>query len=319
MTREWMAGPRRATTPGIKLGHRRPPLPWRSPACEYRGPTFERLLLEVTLRFADRTNRSGHSLRKLRPEGYVYLLIHVVLFTGGLLIAQAGGATWVAVGTSVAATGICGWVIFFWIRMTEKNVRGTHRIQQLGITDAFPARSVPIRPEYEMRFELARQQIDFLGFGLRALREDFGGQMQNWLNRVPLRILLIDPEQPHSDWNYVTQRDAEEGNSRGSIRSDVASFLEFMTPLKNRFPDRLNIRLYSCLPSINICRIDDEAFWGPYLLGAQSRNTPTLLVARYGAMFDVLVSHYDLMWSDERYSRDAYVRVGATYQPANIT
>jgi hypothetical protein len=270
---------------------------------------------EAILKWTYRTKGFGRLLSALRPENYIYLLAHVILFIGGLLIAQVGGATWVAIGTSVSATGICGWVIFFWIRTTEDSVRGTRRIQQLGITDAFRARSVPIRPEYEVRFSEARQQIDFLGFGLRALREDFGDQMPDWLRRVPLRILLIDPETPHPAWTYVAQRDLEEGNSHGSIRRDVATFLAFMAPLKHRFPTQLNIRLYSCLPSINICRIDDEAFWGPYLLGAQSRNTPTFVVSRYGAIFDVLTSHYDLMWSDQRYSRDAFVKTGDTYQP----
>jgi hypothetical protein len=138
--------------------------------------------------------------------------------------------------------------------------------------------------------------------------------MHEWLIRVPIRILLIDPEKPTPTWTYVEQRDREEGNSHGSIMNDVTNFLHFMAPLKNRFPDRLNIRLYSCMPSINICRIDDEAFWGPYLLGAQSRNTPTLLVSRYGVMFDTLADHYNLMWDDERYSRDGFHQQGQVFE-----
>jgi hypothetical protein len=243
---------------------------------------------------------------RVQPEQQVYLLIHILLFAAGLLIAQIGGALWAAIGTSVAATGICGWVIFFWIRSTERSSGGRLRIQQLGIIDAFPARSVPIRPEYEMRFNRARQQIDFLGFGLRALREDFGPQMARWLEAVPVRILLVDPERPLSSWTYADQRDREEANPLGSIGRDVRAFLQFAAPLKNRYRNRLDIRLYSCLPAINVCRIDDEIFWGPYVVGAQSRNTPTFLVARSGTMFDVLSNHFQLIWENDEYSRDAF-------------
>jgi hypothetical protein len=254
----------------------------------------------------------------LHPEHQVYFLIHVLLFVGGLLVAQLGGQIWLVIGTSVAATGICGWAIFLWLRITEQSTQGQRRIQGLGLTDAFAARSVPIRPEYERRFISARQQIDFLGFGLRALREDFGDQVETWLRRVPVRILLVDPEAPTPGWSYAYQRDREELNSPGSIATDVVNFLRAMEPVKNRFLELLHIRLYTCLPAINVCRIDDEIFWGPYVLGAQSRNTPTFLVSRTGTLFNVLRSHYEQIWTDPRYSRDGFQRTEQGFRPVVI-
>ncbi|GAB3885665.1 hypothetical protein GCM10027612_21450 [Microbispora bryophytorum subsp. camponoti] len=206
-------------------------------------------------------------------------------------------------------------MIFIWLRLSEQNgVRARH-IQQVGIVDAFPARSVPIKHEYESRFNNARKQIDFLGFGLRALREDFGNDMANWLERVPVRILLLDPEKPDPAFTYAHQRDLEESNSPGSIATDIASFLYFMAPLKNKYPKRLEIRLYSCLPAINVCRIDDEIFWGPYIMGAQSRSTPTFLASPAGIMFKILVDHYDQIWVDGRFSRSGFRRLNRQYVP----
>lgn len=270
------------------------------------------------MRLLSRYGKSGRAKSVLKPEHQVYLLVHVVLFVSGLLLAQLGGATWVAIGTSIAATGICGWVLFLWVQLSEQSARGHRRIERVGLVDAFPARSVPIRPEYERRFTTARQQIDFMGFGLRALREDFGDQLEDWLRRARVRVLLVDPEKPTSAWTYATQRDIEESNSHGSIRNDVVSFLQFMTEIKNRNPDRLHIRLYSCLPAINVCRIDDEIFWGPYIIGAQSRNTPTFLVSRSGLMFDVLSGHYERIWSDQRFSRDGFRCSNQRYRPVLV-
>jgi hypothetical protein len=203
----------------------------------------------------------------LRPDQQIYLLVHVVLFTGGVIIAQVGGnALWVAVGTSVAATGITGWVIFLWIRATDRSTEDRERLARVGIVTAFPARSVPIRSEYERRFNASRGQIDYLGFGLRALREDFLDQFPRWLQHTKIRVLLVDPTAPHTTATYVSQRDLEEGNAHGSIESDVKAFLTAYLPIKQQFPDRFQVRLYSSIPALNICRIDDEIFWGPYFV-----------------------------------------------------
>ena len=66
---------------------------------------------------------------------------------------------------------------------------------------------------------------------------------------------------------------------------------------------RFQVRLYKCLPSVNIFRIDDELFWGPYLIREQSRNTPTFIVRKGGILFDTLAKHFNTIWSDPELSR----------------
>lgn len=254
--------------------------------------------------------------RVLRPEHWIYLLAHILLFLGGILISLLGNQFWVAVGTSIAATGVCGWVIYFWIRINETSQGQLDRIRKIGITDAFAARSVPIRSEYERRFNAAKNGIDFMGFGLRALREDFGSDFDHWLKRIEIRILLLDPERPIAGWTYADQRDREEGNGIGSIRNDIEQFLSFLAPLKDRHPEHLDVRLYSCLPALNVCRIDDEIFWGPYILGMQSRNTPTFVsTPTHGIMFTILKDHYDTAFSGN-HSREGFEFIDGKHKPA---
>jgi hypothetical protein len=61
----------------------------------------------------------------------------------------------------------------------------------------------------------------------------------------------------------------------------------------------IEIRLYRALPLINIFRIDDDLFWGPYLLEDQSRNYPTLLVRSPGWLFQRLEQHFEMLWSTQ--------------------
>ena len=74
---------------------------------------------------------------------------------------------------------------------------------------------------------------------------------------------------------------------------------------------RFQVRLYKVLPSVNYFRVDDEAFWGPYLMLEPSRNTPTILIKRGGVLYDKLRNHFDAIWSDDSFSRtvpDAWFR-----------
>jgi hypothetical protein len=244
---------------------------------------------------------------KIGPHQQVYLLLHTILVLVGVLVTTIANEIAFALGTGITATGITGWVIFFYVRQSDDDIKQRRIIANLGIIDGFTARSSNIRSEYEPRFFAARERIDFFGFGHKALREDFIRDIPKILPNCKIRMLMIDPTIALGDGsNFASQRDLEEANIDGQIRSDVVKFLEQSVEIKESFPDRFEIRLYSCFPSINICRIDNEMFWGPYLVRAQSRNMPTLLVDSRGSIFRALLSHYEAIWSNELLSRSAF-------------
>lgn len=240
----------------------------------------------------------------LNPTQWLYLVVHALVFSVGVGLYQVRGALAFAVSTSLIATGIAGWVVFFWVRQNDYSARTMQSVQELGLTQAFTARSVSIRYEYEPRFTRSREQISIMGFGLRALREDFGDQFPRWARGTRVRILLLDPAAPASGCAYADQRDLEENNPVGNIRKDVETLLSMTTAIRREFPESFQIRLYRCIPSINICIIDDEAFWGPYLLGLQSRNTMTFLCRRGGHMYSALAAHFEQVWGNAAMSRD---------------
>ena len=81
----------------------------------------------------------------------------------------------------------------------------------------------------------------------------------------------------------------------------MIQFLEQIGPLASSAGRPFDVRLYRCLPSINYFRIDDDIFWGPYLIPGQSRNMPTFIVRRGGILFDRLTLHFQQIW--DRFSR----------------
>jgi hypothetical protein len=139
--------------------------------------------------------------------------------------------------------------------------------------------------------------IDLVGFGLSAFREDYLKDFVSWSHRADVRILLIDPDFPTRDHSLADQRDREENNPVGQIRSDVDAFEKAVSKLTGVNRKRFKVHRMRAIPAINMFRIDDDVFWGPYLMQQQSRNTPTLLATRGGFLFDMLQKHFDALWA----------------------
>jgi hypothetical protein len=167
-----------------------------------------------------------------------------------------------------------------------------------GLIEIFPARAVRIRDQYDRRLADAHSRVDVLGFGLRSFREDYGARIVELAQRARVRLLLLDPTFPDTA-PYALQRDQEERNPAGSISRDVREFLIQVLPRTADPSAGIQLRLYRALPMVNIFRVDDEMFWGPYLIGDQSRNAPTLLVRSGGYLFARLLAHFELLWTSE--------------------
>lgn len=237
----------------------------------------------------------------MTAKHWLYLALHAILVLIGAFLCTLGNL-WVSIGTSLIAAGVAGGVIFLYLFVSSRAAERLSVADNLGLRAAFSFRSVAIREEYETRLRKAHEQIDILGFGLRSLREDLGKEFTSWADRTKVRILLQDPEFPDKTISLGNIRDLEEDNPPGSIEKDVRAFIALAAPLLKSNP-RFKVRLCRAIPSINYFRIDNEAFWGPYFVKMQSRNTPTFLVDRSGTLFSPLAEHFDQLWS-ERFSRD---------------
>jgi hypothetical protein len=242
--------------------------------------------------------------RLLNPTSVVYILIHGLVFTLGVLLCITKNAVLVAIGTSLVAAGIVGWVVYAYVLVSEKISNSLDVINRFGLVNVFEGRQVRIKPEYDRILAQAEKTIDVMGFGLRALREDYNAQFARWRQKANVRILLIDPEFPSVDTSHAEQRDREEGDIEGTITQQVKQFVRETQEIRNSLGEHLfQIRLYRCLPSINIFRVDDELFWGPYLVKQPSRNTPTFLVKKGGILFDSFTQHFEQIWNDNNLSR----------------
>ena len=165
---------------------------------------------------------------------------------------------------------------------------------EFGISEVHAGRGAKIFNEYDKHLANLSENLDVMGFGLSSFREDHADHLDMWSKTVRIRILLLDPDAPFLGDSYADLRDDEEGNPQGQIRRDVRAFVGSVRALVSR---RLfAVRLYRCLPSINVFRVDETAFWGPYLIDKQSRNTPTFEVRAGGILYAEVTGHFDRIW-----------------------
>lgn len=260
---------------------------------------------------ARRDLRRAYGLKRLKvpsPTSAIYLLIHVVVFLVGFLLSRSHNTIVQAVGASIIAAGVTGWLLFVTIALNQSEKVQRAAAEKLGLVATFDARSVAIKQEYDRRTSRAREHIDVMGFGLSHLREEYLDQMHLWAQVAIVRILLIDPGAEAAGTSFADQRDIEESQTVGTISEDVKAFLAGTFQLRHGSNGRFAVRLCKALPSVNMFRIDYEAFWGPYLVAGRdkdkrSRNLPTFIVDHRGMMFARLCEHFNTLWESEEFSR----------------
>jgi hypothetical protein len=241
--------------------------------------------------------RTWRATLSLSQRLVVYAVVQTFLVIVGVLIVVLGnGKVGLAIGTSLIATGAAGASLFGYVLLSERWSSRVESLLDAGLRGIWMMRSVRIRQEYDQRLEAARDSIDLLGFGQRSFREDHIEDFSAWIARgVEIRLLLLDPSFPLPEHSYADQRDREEGS--GSIAQDVEAFLREIKARGLHQSERLSIRLFRCLPAIGVFRIDDDLFWGPYLVRRASRNSPTLLTVRGSPLFKALETHFQDIWS----------------------
>ena len=242
------------------------------------------------------------------PSHIIYLLVQAVLFVAGAFIMNSAHiANWIGdtfaegLGISLVATGVAGTVVYLHVKSVTQLKEIVSAVVSAGILQVFPARSSRIREQYDHRLKKAKE-IDVLALGLSSFRQDYHGELREWCKTARIRILVIDPDYPNADHSYAKQRDIEEGNAENQIKNDVENFIASFGELVNQHPNNFEIRKYKATPSVNILRVDDEMFWGPYIIKKSSRNMPTFIVKKGGYLFDSMKSHFESIWQDDRYS-----------------
>jgi hypothetical protein len=245
-------------------------------------------------------------MRWLVPTNIFWVIGHLFMLCVGIFLTIVAAQSnyrevLLGIGGSLIASGIAGEILFLYIAFSQDAKERLDLIRVAGLQRIFATRSISIRDEYHSRLRGAKE-VDIIGFGLSSFREDYGNKFHELASHTAFRILLLDPDFPSPDSSFASIRDREEGNNQGDIKRDVEAFENIVRSSENLDRANFQVRRLRALPSINVFRVDDEIFWGPYLIANQSRNMPTLLVRKGGFLYDSIKGHFEQLWTNDKFS-----------------
>jgi hypothetical protein len=230
----------------------------------------------------------------------------VAMGVGMQLEGNAGG--WVrAVGQSLIGAGIVGliFLLYTWLDLADRVAKAT--LGEAGVTGAFANRDEDGTRKYGDLVKRARHNVDILGYGLPSFRQAqiVGGEP--WPSDARVRILLVDPYFPDKDAPYADQRDIEEATVFQQTRVDVMEFVRTCASHQRAATDaavdaqkesRFEMKLFGCLPSVTMFRVDHVLYWGPYLVGRTNQQCPLVRVEAGGFLYEQLLEHFERVWTE---------------------
>jgi hypothetical protein len=241
---------------------------------------------------------------------------YLVTIPENTMMAGIKQTVWFGVGQSVVASALVSFVMLFgaWadrlMRSAESKMvvsslaeyrRAVDILKQTGLRRIHNDRY--IRPVYQRYQREVVDRLDLLGMSLKHFQQDVGAELAGWVHErenLHIRIVLLNPNSPYCDI-----RDGEEGGPVGEISEWGLRLTEIV--LQAGHP-RIKVRWHNTLPTVNMYRLDDVMFIGPYLIGRLSRLTTTLEVDVKGLFAEQYLQHFENLWSPPR-TREGWSQV----------
>ena len=193
------------------------------------------------------------------------------------------------VGVTLLASGIVGTFSVYIVKVQQSLREGAERLQDWGLIDIFPDRSN--RSLYDQFLQRCKERLDIQAETLGRFYEDFKDLLPELDRRgVGIRLLLLDPRSEQCQMRKHEEESSERANLDQAIKEQTSKYINLN--LKH-----MEIRWYSCTPSVNYFRVDDHVFFGSYFVGTVSRNSLTFFSHSSSRVVEPYTSHFQKVWS----------------------
>lgn len=237
----------------------------------------------------------------------VYILTNLVALAGalGLLIGKTSN-TLHSIGEGLAAAAFTGGLLTLYTWLELKDDEERERMAQARVTGVYSERA-PDGYDFSASVASARHHVDILAFGLRNFRERIYPDPP-WPQEAAVRILLADPAFPSEEHSYARQRALEEQTALEQNGIDARLFVRSARPSilaaqeaadgEDAGDPTFEVKLFKCLPTLTLFRVDNVLLWGPYLTGQANQTCPLIQVEEGGFLFAAILEHFDRIWTD---------------------
>ncbi len=170
--------------------------------------------------------------------------------------------------------------------------------QQLGVIALYRD-----RPTAKINEELlsAQKTINILEISLNTMRGIARSQWQE-CGAADIRILLLDPYYDSPHFRVAIQRDREEDKADGTILREIHRVLGQLPEEWCQGGGKAKVKLAQTMPTMSYFRIDDTAYFSPYVHKQIGDATLHLKLAQGGQFLTLLDKHFQALWDDAKHT-----------------
>jgi hypothetical protein len=226
----------------------------------------------------------------------IYIWLNVLLLIAGLVLSIFTDGWPQAVGTSLLASALVGFLFFYQIRIDSQFDLAREMFGKYGLVRLHPERGD--KELYREHMARCQRSFDIIGHSLSRLYDDLAKELLPAMDSrgVQMRILLLDPESP-----FVLYREREDDSPD---RADLAAEIrKSLTCYRQLGLENLSIKYYDCTPTLTYQKIDAMVFGGPYFVGVPSTRQPALVIRADHPLAYAYQQHFETVWN--KHSRNA--------------
>ncbi|MEU8057882.1 hypothetical protein [Microbispora bryophytorum] len=196
---------------------------------------------------------------------------------------------------ATALTVAAGWFGLSWPRRIL--LRLLSRMTGVGVVRSYATQSAA-NAELVGDLRSARWVRVVAGRGNELTRDSFQELWRSGGARLEsVKVLLPDPADP-GGWLRAREeemRRADPGFEAGLLAKQVSANLDYLTAVAARRP-QVDVRVFDSPHSLRAIITDRVAYFTPYLPGRHGRNSPCLVFAEGGVMYDHVLRVFDQLW-----------------------
>ena len=188
-------------------------------------------------------------------------------------------------------------------------------LEELGLSGTFSQRA--LTDQYVRLIREARRCVWALGVGLGGFQSNHRETilLRKALEGVDIRLLVADPDVrvniEGKKLSLPSWRDYAMGGGDYSESSlvNIAKIVDTINRQMQKNPSTkktyIKLRYYMTTPTFAMLRVDSIVYFSPYFVQQPSLKSFTLKLRSEGRLYDQCIRHFNSIWNDERYSREA--------------
>lgn len=155
--------------------------------------------------------------------GLLFIILGISFVLLDIFAIKTEKAIWISIGCSLLASGMVVLIQAVLVDAKQPDVA-----EEWGLEKIYSTRSEKNK-DSDPKLNKAKHQLDVVAFGLKSFRSMHSKKVERLLKKgINVRMLTMDPSENNP---FLKQRELEEGEPEGQIRTSIEALVEWANKL----------------------------------------------------------------------------------------